>query len=87
MQVEMKEFEKLCREATAKWNKKDSWDFYCVAKDMYIQGFMAARAMLADQCFPQDRVKAAVVTKDFIQKIGEKAVQVDMPSNQIGQKE
>lgn len=72
MKVKMKEYEKLCRDYAEKWNKQQTWEMYCIAKDSWLEGFNMARQLMADHAY----ISAA--------KLCEEEVEVEIESNQIG---
>lgn len=39
MDVKMKQYEKWALDYAQKFNKKDQWEFYIIAKDAYLEGF------------------------------------------------
>lgn len=76
MKVSMKQFEVWCGEYSERWNDKNKWDFYCLVKDAWINGFKKAREEAEYETNTND---------DFLNiELGECTVDVEIPSPQTG---
>lgn len=82
MKVKMKQFEAWCGEDTERWNKKASWDYYCIAKDLWIAGFKKAR----EEAVLQFTNNTWDFELSYLTMLGENPIDVDLFSNQIGTK-
>lgn len=72
MKVLMKQFEIWCEEYCNRWNKKTSWDFYCLVKDAWINGYKKG-------------IKEINELNNRGDDPGQKQVETEMVSPQIGQ--
>lgn len=72
----MKQFEVWCGEYANRWNDRNKWDFYCLVKDAWINGFKKAREQAQHETNTND---------DFLNiELGESIVEADIPSVQTG---
>lgn len=78
MKVSMKQFEVWCGEYAERWNDRNKWDFYCLVKDAWINGFKKARGEIVNS------LPALEYFKREINNIAEETIEVDVSSQQIG---
>lgn len=78
MEVKMSSKEKACGEYCDRWNRRASWDYYCIAKDCYLNGYYQAKAnMLA-------ALKAHGIDTTVYEAVGDETVDVEIISQQTG---
>ena len=83
IKVKMKKLESTCGIYTEKWNKKASWDYLCIGKDSYLNGYKdAIKEVLAN--FHKLPYNDYTSIEILIKTSGQEIVEVEMAGTQIG---
>jgi hypothetical protein len=80
MIVKMKQLEAWCIEDCKQFNNRATWEFYCLAKDMWLTGYKAAREQIGKNL--EINVESGLY--EVVNDIGNNMVEVEIASNQIG---
>lgn len=83
----MTEKEKWCLEYSERYNKKGSWDFYCISKDAWLNGFQKAKEviLLNEVSRPDgDGYYEDVIPVWMAKTVGEELTEYKIDNNQIG---
>lgn len=94
MQVNIKQYEAWCLEYAKRFNNKGTWEMYCLAKDAWLDGYKKGREATVEKfVISQEEAlglsfqEAIAYIKRELYSAGGERINIEIASNQIGQKE